>query len=88
MAIYSSPPNQDMSHATGRMGRNDARFHHAAQNGARFKELINFLSCSFPFNSFGPRWQVIETTESKTLDKRRILHIILYTLQFHGKVFD
>lgn len=39
MAIYSSPPNQDMSHATGWKERNDARFHHTTQNGTQFKNL-------------------------------------------------
>lgn len=43
-----SRPRGDKAHGTG--------FHHAAQNGTRFKMYELFISWIFQFNIFGRQW--------------------------------
>ena len=52
------------------MSLEDTRFHHAAQNGTRFKSYELFTSGIFHLIFSDHGWpRVTETTESKTTDK-------------------
>ena len=73
--------------AENRMVLDDARFHHATQNGTCYSAWhhLKLMNCLF-FGIFNVIFldhvwlQVVETTESKTANKRKLLNMIVLGL--------